>query len=337
MSDDRKTLEQRAQMTDIERLRHSAAHVLATAILKIWPEAQFAAGPPVENGEHYSGTCRVRYWRIVLALGPLFLQSEMLQAHSDPLGDVYPNVAVEDGNFAIYFVNNQAKSDDTGSQALRMVCSPEGALLSPRHAHGTRPDLDEELGYPAKTEARVGEEKIVFERAKLGQPGYALEKGGTRQSHRLPWPEDLKSTFEAGCADADAIGIASIRDEMLFLSHFDRHRFTLPQTVQVSEPKALPFIWDFPVVSNLVRANGRYYIAWPRFGTAAGKFECVLSTWKPGEDRPTEIVLDQPADWNSHLSLAAIGNRLCLAYHCLTGEYAPISKIITVFRSTADD
>ena len=28
-------------------------HPLATAILKIWPEAQFAAGPPVENGFYY--------------------------------------------------------------------------------------------------------------------------------------------------------------------------------------------------------------------------------------------------------------------------------------------
>src|SRR6266436_4121875 len=53
MVDERKTLEQRAQMTDIERLRHSAAHVLATAILRIWPDAQFAAGPPVENGFYY--------------------------------------------------------------------------------------------------------------------------------------------------------------------------------------------------------------------------------------------------------------------------------------------
>src|ERR1700682_3681915 len=53
MAEDRKTPEMRAQMTDIERLRHSAAHVLATAILKIWPEAQFAAGPPVENGFYY--------------------------------------------------------------------------------------------------------------------------------------------------------------------------------------------------------------------------------------------------------------------------------------------
>ena len=40
-------------MTEIETLRHSCAHVLATAILRIWPEAQFAAGPPVENGFYY--------------------------------------------------------------------------------------------------------------------------------------------------------------------------------------------------------------------------------------------------------------------------------------------
>jgi threonyl-tRNA synthetase len=53
MSEEHKTPEMRAQMTDIERLRHSASHVLATAILKIWPEAQFAAGPPVENGFYY--------------------------------------------------------------------------------------------------------------------------------------------------------------------------------------------------------------------------------------------------------------------------------------------
>src|SRR5438132_4775805 len=53
MSEERKTLEQRATMTDLERLRHSASHVLATAILKLWPEAQFAAGPPVENGFYY--------------------------------------------------------------------------------------------------------------------------------------------------------------------------------------------------------------------------------------------------------------------------------------------
>ncbi len=50
---ERKSIDDRNKMTDLERLRHSCAHVLATAILRIWPEAQFAAGPPVENGFYY--------------------------------------------------------------------------------------------------------------------------------------------------------------------------------------------------------------------------------------------------------------------------------------------
>jgi len=50
---ERKTLDERAKMTELERLRHSAAHVMATAILRLWPDAQFAAGPPVENGFYY--------------------------------------------------------------------------------------------------------------------------------------------------------------------------------------------------------------------------------------------------------------------------------------------
>ena len=50
---DRKTIEQRHAMTDLERLRHSCAHVMAHAIVKLWPDAQFAAGPPVEQGFYY--------------------------------------------------------------------------------------------------------------------------------------------------------------------------------------------------------------------------------------------------------------------------------------------
>src|SRR6266496_5513009 len=53
MENERKTLDDRAKMTELERIRHSCAHVMATAILRLWPEAQFAAGPPVENGFYY--------------------------------------------------------------------------------------------------------------------------------------------------------------------------------------------------------------------------------------------------------------------------------------------
>jgi len=53
MQDERKTIDDRNKMSDLDRLRHSGAHVMATAILRLWPDAQFAAGPPVENGFYY--------------------------------------------------------------------------------------------------------------------------------------------------------------------------------------------------------------------------------------------------------------------------------------------
>src|SRR6476661_7821279 len=34
-------------------LRHSTAHVMAEAILRLWPNAQLAYGPPLENGFYY--------------------------------------------------------------------------------------------------------------------------------------------------------------------------------------------------------------------------------------------------------------------------------------------
>src|SRR5438105_13288787 len=34
-------------------LRHSTAHVMAEAIQRLWPEAQLAYGPPLENGFYY--------------------------------------------------------------------------------------------------------------------------------------------------------------------------------------------------------------------------------------------------------------------------------------------
>ena len=39
--------------TELEILRHSTAHLLAAAVQRIYPDAKFAIGPPVENGFYY--------------------------------------------------------------------------------------------------------------------------------------------------------------------------------------------------------------------------------------------------------------------------------------------
>ena len=49
----RKTLEERQEMDGLSRIRHSCAHVLATAVLRIWPEAKLDIGPPTDEGFYY--------------------------------------------------------------------------------------------------------------------------------------------------------------------------------------------------------------------------------------------------------------------------------------------
>ena len=38
---------------NLELLRHSTAHVLAAAVLEMFPEAKFGIGPAIENGFYY--------------------------------------------------------------------------------------------------------------------------------------------------------------------------------------------------------------------------------------------------------------------------------------------
>src|SRR5829696_6981181 len=37
----------------LELVRHDAAHVLAEAVLDLWPQAKISIGPPIDNGFYY--------------------------------------------------------------------------------------------------------------------------------------------------------------------------------------------------------------------------------------------------------------------------------------------
>jgi threonyl-tRNA synthetase len=54
MSDKPSSTEAAEKLADIRyRLRHSAAHVMAEAVIKLFPEAQIAIGPPTDDGFYY--------------------------------------------------------------------------------------------------------------------------------------------------------------------------------------------------------------------------------------------------------------------------------------------
>lgn len=50
---ERKTLDERNRMTDLQRIRHSCAHIMATAVMRLWPDALFDIGPPTDEGFYY--------------------------------------------------------------------------------------------------------------------------------------------------------------------------------------------------------------------------------------------------------------------------------------------
>ena len=91
-------------------------------------------------------------------------------------------------------------------------------------------------------------------------------------------------------------------------------------------------IYHFPVASNITFAGGRYWVAYMR-PTEGEVLKLSLWSWKPGDKKARVEDLDSPPDWNSHLSMTAIGDRLCLAYHCVTGpRYFENARIETIFR-----
>src|SRR5689334_4495687 len=45
--------EQKYEEKQLYRIRHSAAHVMAQAVLEFYPETKYTIGPPVENGFYY--------------------------------------------------------------------------------------------------------------------------------------------------------------------------------------------------------------------------------------------------------------------------------------------
>lgn len=272
---------------------------------------------------------------VLISTALLLARTASVLAHMNPLGDIDPNVKVENGNFVVYFTNNKIEAEIGPSPLFRVVYSTTGELLAPRHERPDLPKEKYEYDFSLKDEAHVGEETIKFSTYVGDQPPafYTVATTGKTEQHRLAWPDGFKSSFEAVAADADSICVMTWSGETISLNHFDRHSFNLPNSIVVGEPETISFIGTSPVVSNLVQIGHRYCFGWMRFNRERKKSETVISSWKPGEAKTSDIVLDEISDWNAYLSLAAIGDRICLAYHCsIDGDYPGFGKIVTVFR-----
>ena len=44
---------QKYEQSDLYRIRHSLAHIMAQAVVEMFPETKYTIGPPVEKGFYY--------------------------------------------------------------------------------------------------------------------------------------------------------------------------------------------------------------------------------------------------------------------------------------------
>ena len=283
----------------------------------------------------------------LLLLAPLLLLAlqPSASAHQDPWGDIHPQVLVIDGNFAIDF-NSQIPGKESGytegRPTYRMSYTPEGKLVAPRHLLERKRSHEENgpAGIYGKR-IRWGDSELIYGGERSDKPGYLVKSpDGKLTPVRLPWPEQVKLTYDDDfLATAEGIAITAKEDrERLKFYWFPFASSGLPVILDLGPTIC---IYDFPVASNIVWAGGKFWIAYMRYDPApggkeedGGRTNLRLWSWKPGDPAAKDELMESPGFGNSHLSMAAIGDRLCLAYHAMVPPYhaEPMSRIITVFR-----
>lgn len=250
-----------------------------------------------------------------------------------------------DGKFAIDF-NNSSRDRETSytdeKPLLRVIYNADGTLFAPRHPIDRKRSYTETgpTGMYGKS-VTLGASTIIFAGDQSAKPGYTLKlPDGKLKKVALPWAAKTNLyLFEDALATPKGIAITGKEtwegdrkegeNGHLFFYWFAHGETGPPVTVDIGETAC---IYDFPIASNLAFAGGRFWVGLMR--PVGGEMKLALWSWTPGDKDGRIELLDSPSDWNSHLSLVAIGDQLCLAYHCMVPAEGRLgnSRILTVFR-----
>ncbi|MFI5288527.1 MAG: threonine--tRNA ligase [Polyangia bacterium] len=116
-------------MTELEKLRHSAAHVMADAVKRLWPDAKLTIGPPIENGFYYDFDLEHHFSDEDLA------QIEKLMGEIVSADHPFREQEITRDEAAAYFGE---RNEPYKIELLRAI--PEGQRIT-LHSHGQFTDL----------------------------------------------------------------------------------------------------------------------------------------------------------------------------------------------------
>lgn len=265
-------------------------------------------------------------------------------AHSDPRGDVHPGISVSEGRFVIDFLSNLNTSDSDKETGFRMIHSPEGKVLVPRHripltekernnltclgreqhphvAFGGVENSDTLraiLRIPGAGNGRV-DQPLPFTLKTAGRPPYWAETTTLQRDWvAFTWGDNQGTDLES--------------KTILNLALVAWQGFTEGITIPIGE---VATIYDFPRVSNPVWAAGKWWIVWVRVNPDhETPNTTLLSSYDPATKKLESITLNEESTWNTTLSLATTSGWLCAAWH--TGpswvNKPAHARIVTIFH-----
>ena len=239
-----------------------------------------------------------------------------LDAHSDPWGDIHPAVVVENGRFAIYF-SNQSTTTSSGN-SFRVIFSKDGELIAPRHRlKRSRPtNFGPQL---ESVETPDGERSVNVEWS--GETVKITDSKGKANTRRLLWPDGtapFSSVEQYACSNTHLALIGNRVDMVerrydLVAAVFDLQKPAPPKIHTLGRVSA---IYDFPTCSNLLFVGDRFYIAWMKEpDEKEGEFQFRLTSIDAVANKVENRKLDAEHNWNTDISMASIGEQLCIAWH----------------------
>lgn len=287
-----------------------------------------------------------------LILAATFLLVLLLRqalAHQDPRGDVRPVVMAADGKFIVEFECNFADEwIEDPKPVFRMMWSPEGKLILPRH----RVTLTSEESVAKEASwswPRLPKVELI--RFDDHQCRAALQMRIGRTITQTPLPLIVKTSHES--ADSHhtvitgpwvAFTWADVNNKSmdqsrvaLNLSLVAKMGFVPGETVKLGHPAA---IYDIPRSSPPLWAAGRWWVAWIRevpgvkvIDPDRRPWQTVLSSYSPTTKKHELHPLIGQSTWNTSPSMAVTNGWLCIAWNTEADyETEQPARIVTVFE-----
>lgn len=262
-------------------------------------------------------------------------------AHQDPLGEVHPEVVVVGRQFQVFYTDNSITPSVTPSDPItfRHIFDERGKLVRKSEVVPSdrivkledqpRITLPEPL---TGVSHRFKQSDFIvpqWSRKHQGKPFYLVADAQRYIRKELQWGGTLIDIVQDFIVtESDLIMLAtkqrpkpapSTAHVDLWIFHFDRSSGSMAGQQRLGDPT---FIWDFPGTSNLTLTNNFVRVVWNEAARTVGNPTLHLATYdlsgKTLEDRPLPFA----SHWNTKISIAAIADTLCLAYHGVSPKLA---------------